>query len=108
MVRIGGAENLQKTRGLDKLAPEPAIQSCDSGQQIPCFDSFQLTIIWMFITKLNTGYRLPYQIENVTFHTCGAEGRAHGCTVTLLPKFLGCSAARRELRFKIAVSTRGL
>ena len=63
----------KKTRRLDKLAPEPALRSCDSGQQIPCFDSCQLTILWMFIIKLNTGYRLPYQIENVTLRTCGAD-----------------------------------
>ena len=26
---------------------EPAIWSCDTGQQIPCFDRCQLTITWM-------------------------------------------------------------
>ena len=27
--------------------PEPIIESCDTGQQIPCVDSFQLGITWM-------------------------------------------------------------
>ena len=27
-----------------------------TGQQIPCFDSLQLTITWTSIIKLNTGY----------------------------------------------------
>jgi len=27
--------------------PEPTILSCDTGQQIPCFDSCQLIITWM-------------------------------------------------------------
>ena len=68
------SKNLQKTRGLDKLAPEPPIRSCDSGKQIPCLDSCQLIIIWMSIfKKKKPGYRLPYQIENVAFQTCGAD-----------------------------------
>ena len=33
---------------------EPAIQTCDTGQQIPFFHSFQLTITWMSTIKLNT------------------------------------------------------
>ena len=51
-------ENL-KTRDLGEFASEPAIQSCGSGQWIPFFDSCQLTIIWMSVVKLNTGYRVP-------------------------------------------------
>ena len=43
-----------------QLAPEPAIQSCDTGQPIPCFDSCQLSLIWMFIIKSNTDYRFPH------------------------------------------------
>ena len=35
-------------------ALEPVIQSCDTGQWIPFFDSCQLTITWMFTIKLNT------------------------------------------------------
>ena len=50
----------------DELAPEPAMHSFDSGQLIPRLDSCQLTIICMSI--LNTGFRLPHQLENVTFH----------------------------------------
>ena len=42
--------------------------SWDSGHLIPCFDSCQLTIIWISIVNLNTGYRLPHYLESVTFH----------------------------------------
>ena len=34
--------------------PEPAMQSCDTGQRIPFFDSFQLITIWMSNTKFYT------------------------------------------------------
>ena len=54
------AENFKKTCVLNEVASEPAIQSCDSGQQIPCFDTSQLTIIWMPIIKLNADCRLPH------------------------------------------------
>ena len=40
--------------------------SCDTGQWIPCFDTGQLTIIWMSIIRLTTGYRLPHLLENLT------------------------------------------
>ena len=53
----------KKKSELDELTLEPIIRSCHSGQQIPCFDSCELTIIWMSIIKLNTGYML-----HVTFH----------------------------------------
>ena len=53
------AENL-KTLDLGEFASEPAIQSCGSGQWIPCFDSCQLTVIWMSVIMLNTDYRLPH------------------------------------------------
>ena len=42
------------------------IPSCDFGQRIPCFDSCQLTMILTYVS-LNTGYRISYQLENVTF-----------------------------------------
>ena len=35
------------SRDLNELAPEPAIRSCDTGQRIPCFDSCQLTLMWV-------------------------------------------------------------
>ena len=66
------------------------MRSCHSGQQIPCFDSCELTIIWMSIIKLNTGYRLPCDISH--WFPCGAAKWRGGQTysaVTLLPKFLG-------------------
>ena len=50
------------------LVPEPAMRSCDLGQRITCFNSCQLTIVWMSMIKLNTGYGLPRQLESLTFH----------------------------------------
>ena len=41
--------------------PESVIWSHDTGQQIPCFDSCQLTITWIFniiYVRLNQGYDL--------------------------------------------------
>ena len=32
---------------LDELTHEPAMWSCDTGQWLSCFDSCQLTILWM-------------------------------------------------------------
>ena len=32
------ADNVKKTRNLNGSTPEPAIQSCDTGQRIPYFD----------------------------------------------------------------------
>ena len=34
---------------------EPAIWSCDTVQQIPCFNSCQMAIIWMSNIKVNEG-----------------------------------------------------
>ena len=48
------------------LTPEPAIRSCDLGQRILCCNSCQLTIVWMPMIKLNTGYVL--YLESLTFH----------------------------------------
>ena len=50
------------------LTPEPAIRSCDLGQRILCCNSCQLTIVWMPMIKLNTGYVLPHYLESLTFH----------------------------------------
>ena len=36
------ADNFRKIPDLDGSTPEPAIQSSDTGQRIPCFDSCQL------------------------------------------------------------------
>ena len=35
------------SRDLNELAPEPAIRASDTGQRIPCFDSCQLTLMWI-------------------------------------------------------------
>ena len=62
-----------------ELAPEPVTRSCDNGQRIPCFDSCQLTIIWMSVIKLSTGYMLPHYRESLTFHIdCPMCGRMDG------------------------------
>ena len=54
-------------------------RSCDTGQRIPCFDSCQLTIIWMSVIKLSTGYMLPHYRESLTFHIdCPMCGRMDG------------------------------
>ena len=36
-----------RSRHLDELTHEPAMWSCDTGQWLSCFDSCQLTILWM-------------------------------------------------------------
>ena len=36
-----------KSRRLDELTHEPLIWQCDTGQWLSCFDSCQLTILWM-------------------------------------------------------------
>ena len=41
------ADSFQKTRHVDELTHEPAIWSCDTSQWLSCFDSCQLTILWM-------------------------------------------------------------
>ena len=63
-----GLRSMGSNDNLDKLVPEPAIRSCDSGQHIPCFDSCQLTIIWMSIIKLNTGHLLLHWLGSLIFH----------------------------------------
>ena len=61
----------------------PARHSFDSGQRIPRLDSYQLTIKCISINELNTHFRLPYQLENVTFHigfpVVQTDGWMDGC-----------------------------
>ena len=40
-IAIQDEDNFKKTLDLDGSTPEPAIQSSDTGQRIPCFDSCQ-------------------------------------------------------------------
>ena len=40
-----------KSRHLDELTHEPSIWQCDTGQWLSCFDSCQLTILWMANVK---------------------------------------------------------
>ena len=67
----------RKTRYFEELAPEPAIRSYDPGQLIPCFDSCQLTIIWMSIIKLQAQI-LARKCDISNWSSCGAYGWADG------------------------------
>ena len=40
-----------KSRHLNELTHEPSIWQCDTGQWLSCFDSCQLTILWMSNVK---------------------------------------------------------
>ena len=40
---------------VDALTSEPTIRSCDTSQQIPCFDSCQLSLVWKSKIKFNAG-----------------------------------------------------
>ena len=40
-----------KSRHLDELTHEPSIWQCDTSQWLSCFDSCQLTILWMANVK---------------------------------------------------------
>ena len=40
-----------KSRHLEELTHEPSIWQCDTGQWLSCFDSCQLTILWMATVK---------------------------------------------------------
>ena len=82
------ADNFKKTLELSGSIPEPAIRSCDTGQQIHYFDSCQskhgCTI---------SGCRLPNYLEtvrlNIGIPVVRTSGRSGGrCTVAWLPNFL--------------------
>ena len=79
-------------------------RSCDTGQRIPCFDSCQLTIIWMSVIKLSTGYMLPHYLESLTFHiSFPVCGRIDGHVIIKISRmgrltnFLRCPLARAPL-----------
>ena len=60
---IGQRSSLKKKKHVTLMSskPEPVIWSHDTGQQITCFDSCQLTITWIFkiaYARLNQGYDL--------------------------------------------------
>ena len=56
---------------------------------------------WMFISKLNTGYGIPYYLESLTFdigfHVARTDGQTYGHVITKiflmdrLPNCLPCS-----------------
>ena len=58
------------SRDLDELAPEPAIRSFDTGQRIHCFDSCQLTLIW-----IPYGGVLLISSDGADRRNLGGEGR---------------------------------
>ena len=59
-------ENLKKMRDLNELAPEPAIESCYTGQRILCFDTCQLTVIWMSIMRLTNRFHVRAFSHDIT------------------------------------------
>ena len=70
--------------------PEPGIQSCNTGQRMPFFDSCQLITTWMSITKIYTD-----SIKVCHFASANMKGwtyvRTYSVwTIFLEPKFLGC------------------
>ena len=95
-------ENLKKkTCHLNELAPETAIRSCHTGQHIPWFDTCQLTIIWMSIIRLNTGYRPPIlarKFDILHWLPRGADGWLERHTVKWLLKFLRWTDNQNFLR----------
>ena len=43
------------SRIVDALTSEPTVRSCDTSQQIPYFDSCQLSLVWKSKIKFNAG-----------------------------------------------------
>ena len=70
--------------------PEPGIQSCNTGQRMPFFDSCQLITTWMSITKIYTD-----SIKVCHFASANMKGWTYVRTYSVRtvfsePKFLGC------------------
>ena len=74
---VSGKLKLKRRRNLDGSTPEPAIRSGDTGQQIPCFDSCQLTTTWMCNIRLQAP-KLAGKCSISYCFPCGADGRAGG------------------------------
>ena len=76
------AENFKKALDLDGWTPEPAIQSGDTGQWIPCFDSCQL-ITTLMCNQFSPG--LPKKLEsvkvNIGFPVVQTDGLSGGRSV---------------------------
>ena len=60
--------------------PEPAIRSCDTGQQKHCFDSCQLIKTWMYNIRLQAP-KLARKCDIKHWYACGADGRRVGWSV---------------------------
>ena len=58
--------------------PEPMMQSCDTGQRIPFFDSCQLITTWMSNTKIYTDSIKVCHLASANMHEGG--GRTYECT----------------------------
>ena len=74
---------------LDVSAPEPAIQLCDTGQRIPCFNTCQLTKIQV------AGYHTSLKSKCVISHCfpmVRKDGQSGGRTITCVPNFLSYGA----------------
>ena len=71
---------------------EPVIQSCDTGQWIPFFDSCQLTITWMPTIKLNADCKclghhariMPVIITRKTYLLCSQSEHAFYCSYIII------------------------
>ena len=73
---------------------EPVIQSCDTGQWIPFFDSCQLTITWMPTIKLPVnadckclGHQariMPVIITRKTYLLCSQSEHAFYCSYIII------------------------
>ena len=64
--------------------PGPAMQSCDTGQRIPFFDSCQLITTWMSNTKFYTD-----SIKVCHFASANMKGWTYVRTIFSETKFLG-------------------
>ena len=74
-------DNFKKVLDLDRLTPEPAIRSSDTGQRIPYFDSCQsdrnidVQLASSWVPKVVRKY------ESKHWFSCGADGRVVGRSV---------------------------
>ena len=80
------AQNFKKTCNLDESTPESAIQSCNTGQRIPRFDSCKLTTTRMCNIRLQADYRFHDKVASVAFYisfsVLRTDGRSGRRTVT--------------------------
>ena len=77
------ADNLKKILDLDGLTPEPAIQSGDTGQRIPCFHSCQLITTLMCNMCAISAFLCSQMRVNIGCAVVRTDGRAmYGHVIT--------------------------